>query len=225
MAIDDDMMDNLDHYKYGITSTVGKLVEWLTNEFHHIISSHKEKMPTKSCRFKFPTVIWCKIPLHDVYGHYNDFKTIFNKALLSATALFREMTTLDLPTWDRNNLGYFSEGCSNGCGFSAYWKSIDSAFEQWDREQRCLKSDHKVSPPTTNQFHHYRPHRPQSFHRERQQAYDCYHWMLQAHASNYHNFNPHLQELPINFSWGLQMSSMSLTRVLGQSDNRTACQG
>ena len=48
VLVDDDILDDLDHYDTGISSALGKILEWITGEFHKIISSHKEKLPSKS---------------------------------------------------------------------------------------------------------------------------------------------------------------------------------
>ena len=75
-----------------------------------------------------------EIPTHDVYGHYNEFKTIFNKAVRNTVSLFREMSSLELKTWNPKDITYFSEGRVNAQGLNAYWHAINTAFELWDRE-------------------------------------------------------------------------------------------
>ena len=89
IVLDDNMMDYLDHYNTDITRALGRWVEWIANEFHKIITTHKNNLPSKSHKFKYPSLLWCTIPLHDVYGHYNDYKKIFNKLIGDTIKLFR----------------------------------------------------------------------------------------------------------------------------------------
>ena len=135
MIIDDDILDEIDHYKEGISVILGRVLEWLGNQFHRIITAHKEKLPSKARKFKFPMVLWCYIPLHDIYGHYNDFKEKYNRVVKNVTSLFREMDFLILESWDRKDLSYFSQGCMNATGLATYWMAINDAFEKWDRVQ------------------------------------------------------------------------------------------
>ena len=48
IILDDNLLDAIDHFDYGITITLGKLTEWITNQMHTIITTHKEKLPSKS---------------------------------------------------------------------------------------------------------------------------------------------------------------------------------
>ena len=56
--LDDDIMDELNHYTTGITISIGKMIEWLMNQIHNIITGYNEKLPSKSRKFKYPTVLW-----------------------------------------------------------------------------------------------------------------------------------------------------------------------
>ena len=132
----DDILDALDHYKSGLSYAIGCTVEWLANQIHRIITAHKEKLPSKSQKFKYPMILWCLIPYHEIYSHYNDFKHKFNCSVVKTTALFREMETLQLDVlWDRNRLDYFTAGRINAVGLSTYWNAVSAAFETWDRDQ------------------------------------------------------------------------------------------
>ena len=89
IVLDDDLMDELNHYNTGISASIGKLIEWVMNEMHHIVTSHK--LPSKARKFKFPTILWALIPTHQVYDHYNEFKKKFNKVVVNTANLFKEM--------------------------------------------------------------------------------------------------------------------------------------
>ena len=150
IIFDDDLMDAIDHYKSGISYALGKTLEWLANEFHKIINTHKEKLPTKARKFKYPAIIWFKIPYHEVYGHYNGFKTKYNDTLDKICQLYREMFAIkmDKHTWNRTDLSYFQEGQISHVGLTTYWQSICNAFEYWDRKQMksILDAKHAGTP-------------------------------------------------------------------------------
>ena len=48
IVADDDILDALDHYQAGITVGIGKIVKYLANQLHWIVTAHKEKLPTRS---------------------------------------------------------------------------------------------------------------------------------------------------------------------------------
>ena len=143
VMLDDDIMDALDHYTTGISYAIGKTLEWLVNQMHRIIISHKEKLPSKSRKFKYPTFLWVKIPNHHIYGHFNSYKKKFNEALDKVTSLYREMETISISEkiWYEDDLSYFVEGRISAVGLSTYWAGICDAFESWDKDH--MKSDLK----------------------------------------------------------------------------------
>ena len=53
IILDDDITDAIDHYKPGISYGIGRMLEWLINEFHRIVTNHKENMPTRARKFKY----------------------------------------------------------------------------------------------------------------------------------------------------------------------------
>ena len=110
-------------------------MESLGNQIHRLISGYKDKLPSKARKFKYPQILWAQIPMHAIYGHYNDFKEKFNDAVKKICSLFKEMDTFKLDDWIPDQLEYFSEGRINGNGLAAYWQAVDQAFEHWDRAQ------------------------------------------------------------------------------------------
>ena len=140
LVLDDDMLDELDHYKTGITTSIGQLVEWLANQLHRIITNYKEAMPSKSHKFRYPTLLWCLIPQHTVYDQYNGSKAKFNKSVLCTIQLFHEMTALELTLWKEDNLDYCENGTLSATGLTTYWQAINRAFELWDWEQMKQKT-------------------------------------------------------------------------------------
>ena len=62
VIMNNDLMDAIEHYKPGISYVLGRTLEWLINEFHKIITSHKENLPTKCRKFKYPTFLMDEDP-------------------------------------------------------------------------------------------------------------------------------------------------------------------
>ena len=120
---------------------------------------HKERLPSKSRKFKFPTVFWTLIPLfHKIYGHYNEFKEKLNTAILKAIHNFREIESLDLQsTWRRSDFSYFKGGEITTKGFNTYWHTINKAFEDWDQEQMHI-SQHQSNNLAQSQTEFTQPH-------------------------------------------------------------------
>ena len=48
MIIENDIMLELNHFEPGISDSLGRILEWLVNQFHRIITGHKEKLPSKA---------------------------------------------------------------------------------------------------------------------------------------------------------------------------------
>ena len=134
-VFDDDILDAIDHYEMGLSNAIGRVMEWLANHLHHLISGYKDKLPSKARKFKYPHLLWCLIPKHSFYGHYNDYKDKYNGVVKKICGLFREMDFLTLEQWNPTELDYFSEGHINGNGLASYWNAVDSAFEVWDQAQ------------------------------------------------------------------------------------------
>ena len=57
IVLNDDMLDALDHYQTGISISIGRMVEWEVNEIHSIVAKHKENLPSRSSRFKYPMIL------------------------------------------------------------------------------------------------------------------------------------------------------------------------
>ena len=133
VILDDDLLDDINHYDFGLSLALGKMIEWLTNQFHNTITAYKEQLPSRSCKFKYPAIIWALIPNQQVYDHYNDFKNKYNIQLQKAVCNFREMDTIQLTEWNTAELEYFEGGSMSTHGKATYWHAINKAFETWDR--------------------------------------------------------------------------------------------
>ena len=218
VIMDNDLMDAIEHYKPGISYVLGRTLEWVINEFHKIITSHKENLPTKCRKFKYPTFLWMKIPNHEIYGHYNTYKDKYNSTLEKVCKLFREMETLDMDkgAWKKRELSYFEEGRISHIGLTTYWQAICNAFEIWDRNQMkaALNNKHmdKHHHPQQHPKHNgttYNDNNSNCFHRE------CNHGKntFDLKENTYHFKIPHPP--PVRRFW---FSSLNTTKIfLGYS--------
>ena len=48
LIFEEDLITSVNHKKPGISTLMGRLIEWLANQMHRMIVSHKEKLPSKS---------------------------------------------------------------------------------------------------------------------------------------------------------------------------------
>ena len=144
MIIDADILEDINHYKPGISDCSGRILEWIFNQFHKIITSHKERLPSKSRKFKYPTIFWYLLPSNSGFGKYEEFRQKFNKCLQDVVNLFREMQTIQIKGWDSQDETLVSSSTSGtrftAAGLNAYWQGICDYFESWDREQMKIST-------------------------------------------------------------------------------------
>ena len=151
VVLDNNVLDEMNHYRAGAADYAERIISYLMNQFHRIISAHKEKLPSRSRKFKYPTIFWVQLPLHRGFRDRNDYREQFNLALQAATATFREMQVLRVFSWDYSDdeLMIPPRKFTNK-GLSTYWHGIDRAFEVWDRDQ--MKS--QLERPSNNGTSH-----------------------------------------------------------------------
>ena len=135
IILDDDMIREIKHNKPGISEALGRLFEWLINQYHRIITSHKERLPTKSRKFKYPHFLWIPATYHTKFEDSNEFRKKNNIALSNVTSLFREMTCLELKGWDPEDQELIVNNRFTSFGSTKFWLAVNDAFETWDRDQ------------------------------------------------------------------------------------------
>ena len=147
VVLESDLLESLNHYESGVSHACGRLLEWLANKFHRIITAYKEQLPSKARKFKYPTIIWIALPFHNKLGSpQNEFRHKFNVCLESVVSLFREMTMLKLgEPWTNNDDDYVLHQHFTSKGHAAYWQAIDKAVENWDKEQMRVNKP-KIPP-------------------------------------------------------------------------------
>ena len=134
LILESDFVKALDHFKPGMTTLAGRSIEWLANQLHRLIITHKEKLPSKARRFRYPMVLWVKLTTHYDYVTRNEYIEKVNTCIENTTSLFREMTTLSID-WDDCDRTLMTKGTMNAKGLTTYWQLLSNAFESWDREQ------------------------------------------------------------------------------------------
>ena len=151
IILDDEMLKELNHFKPGISEALGRLFEWLLNQFHRLMTAHKEKLPTKSRKFKFPTFIWFNLPTHNGFK-YDEYRIKYNAALEKAVILFQEMKLLKFLNWDAEDNDLISDSKFTSFGLTKYWMSVNDAFEIWDRDQMQIQRKNQLGcEPSTTQ--------------------------------------------------------------------------
>ena len=200
IVLDDDILDDLNHFDIGISVALGKWIEWLTQKFHEIIQDYKKILQSKSRKYKYPHFVWCLLPQHMVFAQFNDYKEKFNTAVKKATKNYREMSTISLNLWNSDDMSYFDGGQISQIGMATYWQAINAAFKVWDRSQ--MKTEHmahlqvqqqsqnsnnykyKAQPIVTRERRHNIAHK------------DKYHWHAEKHRPESKN-----QNKANNFPW------------------------
>ena len=141
VIIDEDLMYEINHFKHGISAGIGRLNEWLANQFHRMITAHKEKLPSKARKFKYPTFLWTTLVTNITLGNRNEFREKFNKSICAVTSLFREMQILDIQGFEFDDTTVFTENKLNARGLTKFWNAVNDQFEIWDRDQ--MRKDSK----------------------------------------------------------------------------------
>ena len=136
IVLESDLLDSLKHKKPGISDLMGRTIEWLFNQFHRMVITYKEKLPSKSRKFKYPTILWSSLPLHKDWERsgINEYRMKFNTCLKNTVSLFREMEFLPIK-WDDLDEDLLVDRRMSSKGLTTYWSALNDAFESWDKEQ------------------------------------------------------------------------------------------
>ena len=162
VVLDADIVKSIHNYKTGASQAYGAAIDWLVTEFHRITTAHKEKLPSRSRKFKYPQILWVPAVLHDQFTD-NVYREKYNKCLVSVVEMFREMHILNLHSWDTLDVNCISNNKMTAIGLEKYWEAINDAFQAWDKEQ--MRSSQQSG--TNRNFARH------------QQRNDRYHWSSQ----------------------------------------------
>ena len=132
---DNNIIKMLNHYRFGMSTALGRLIDYLMSEFDKIVKAQNEYLPTKSKQEgKFPHFIWIHAPLHDNFtDNYERGK--FNKCLVTMAKLHQNTSTLELKkVWDPCNSNLFIKEARRftSQGYTAYWDAVDKAVKYAD---------------------------------------------------------------------------------------------
>ena len=134
VVMDDDVIRDIVYEGPEVKSTYRRVLDWLTREFHRSILSQKDHLPNRSCRYKYPSIIWIAPPTN-VKFYNSDLHRLFSYALEDATAKYPEMWTLQLKKiWDEQDMNLYDDNAHRYYhkGLSMYWRVVDSTLKFWD---------------------------------------------------------------------------------------------
>ena len=124
----------------GIGRLITNCIDCLICDLHRLIFDHKELLPKRAVRFKYPTCIWMIPP-----GHTNFDDNVIRKKLAEtiekSVLQFNEMRFLRMKaTWDYNEMSLVIPTVTGyrftSKGLLRYWISIDEAVNAWEVAQR-----------------------------------------------------------------------------------------
>ena len=113
IILEDDFMNAANHFTKGASHVLGPWIDWVANELSRLTAAYKEKLPTKSRKYRFPQFLWVPAVYHDHFGMYNIYREKFNACLRDVTE-FKGMHLMKLSTWDRHRhltLHQWSDEC------------------------------------------------------------------------------------------------------------------
>ena len=136
LVFENDMLNSFKHFLPGLSLLSGRCLEWLANQLHRIVVAHKEKLPSKSRKFKYPTILWTMLPPHyDWSKSVRESREKFNTCIKNTVSLFREMEVLELEEWDDCDRSLVTKGKLNAKGLNTFWIQLDRAVMSWDKRQ------------------------------------------------------------------------------------------
>ena len=157
VVLENDLIRAAHHDTDGISQILGQALEWLAGAFRRAIAAHKERLPTKSRKFKYPHILWVTAVHHSVFSRTNnDFRKKFNICLHNVAALYCEMSVLMLHTWDTrdNALILQTKPVLSATGLTKFWQCLDTAVQKWDHDQLNLSHRAQKSQPQAPLIQH-----------------------------------------------------------------------
>ena len=128
---DDDLAKYFKPEDKEVSKNLGRALNWVAVEFDRVIAAHKEKLPAKVLKEKYPTIIGIEAPLHDNFVN-NVIRMKFNKALEMVCQFHNDVYPLRLKKiWDGQDNSLFShdEVRYTFNGLRAYWEAVDKTVK------------------------------------------------------------------------------------------------
>ena len=157
VILEDDLIRAVHHYSDGISNILSTLTKWMASEFHKLLSAHKESLPTKARKFKYPQVLWTAAVHNKSFSaNANYYRKKFNTCLLSVAESFREMEVAMLHTWDMHDRSLVSDCKINAKGKETFWSALDNSLQKIDRDQMNKKhlAEKLLKSRDSSQLHH-----------------------------------------------------------------------
>ena len=195
VVMEEDMIRAMNHYEKGARALYLKCIKWIMKEFHRVTTAYKEKLPTKSRKFKYPQILWVPTMTHLELKPINEYITMWNDCLETTAQGYKEMHILKLHTWDpEDRTTYSEEGEMNASGFAKYWVAVNDAFQAWDKEQMKSQMLNAIKKPVAATQSRKEDHGPVDGKltkktEKRYNHYDRYHWSSQkSSGGNHHEY-------------------------------------
>ena len=189
LVTDDDMIRSTPYEGEDVQITYTKILQWITKEFYRISLAHKEKLPNKARRYKYPAFIWIAPPLNVNFLN-NDLRRELTLAMESVASKYNDFWCLQLKkVWEYDNPSYYDDDCHRftAKGVSTYWNAVDSTVKFWNTNlnHKPSKIDKKTKKTAQHTSHWLSSARstsrqagPQDFRRSDNNNFgrDRYHW-------------------------------------------------
>ena len=151
LVFENDWLRSINHQCKGISTILYKCLHWLANEIKRLTVAYKEKLPTKSRKFKYPHFMLVPAVYHDQFGIENIYHEKFNDCLQDVLEDFREMSSLELHTWDRSDFSTCGEnGQLTSHGNKKYWIAVNDAYQAWDKQNMKQYQQKQKKPSEKN---------------------------------------------------------------------------
>ena len=136
MIPDSDIIKNINFDTFRDSRLYGMVIDYLIKMIHRVLMSHKEVLPNKCTKFKYPTVLRIIPPGHQSFND-NHKRAKFAAAIEKSVMQFNEMRFACMKLWQFNDAELAVETptgyCFTGKGLRCYWWAIDEAIQFWDK--------------------------------------------------------------------------------------------
>ena len=110
-------------------------IQYLIKTIHRLVWGHKEVLPSRAVKQKYPTVLWIMPPGHCNFND-NCKRQACSDTIKAAVMQFNEMRFTKLLSWDFNDATLVAE-TAVGYRFTSkrllhYWLAVDSAIKTWE---------------------------------------------------------------------------------------------
>ena len=187
VVLDDDIIHDCNYEGIEVSVTYYRTFQWLTKEYHRIVLAHKDRLPNKSWKYKYPHIIWIEPPTNKKF-YNNDLRREFSRTLERAVTPYAENWSLHLKrVWEYDDTNLYDDNSHRftGTGLATYWRAVDSTFKFWD-----TSLNHKQPLPEVKSQEHVVHHRRSNdTFRNSSDSRDRYHW-LSSGKNNHDYYHP-----------------------------------